>query len=217
MINLIALARLRERYNAHYAESEANGEFDTDFATATDMLNTIETLWRQFFVAEGALKAIKKHVEETIPAGYRVISDWKMADSALRKIKEEAGKLCGDVQEKCWICDKTSDKSAKMQIRTGQRPPYNLYSPPIASCWEHFSEMTDFLEAVVKDWRYILKHNRELIKKKIAEAESTEEESADRRGIDGNLKAYLCAVCHKECVDAPSGFDTCQRCLKEKI
>lgn len=88
--------------------------------------------------------------------------------------------------DKCWVCKKIADGQAKMRI--GWNPGPYSYGPNLSYCWVHLSEITDFLEAIVKDWRYIHKHNRELIKKKIDETESTEEEGADRKGIDGNLK-----------------------------
>lgn len=122
---------------------------------------------------------------------------------------------------KCWVCGKQADGSARAKI--GFYPKYTYSLHVIAYCYEHLSEMTDFLEAVVKDWRRFIKDNREMIRTKIAEAEAlraseeTREVGADRRGIDGNTKAYLCTVCHRECVDADAGYDTCPKCLKEEI
>ena len=86
-INLIKVHHLRKQYEKHYKQSEENGDFDTDFATAKDMLDTLECLWKRFNIANDALKDIKRHVEIIMPTGYKFISDWKMADEAIRKIK----------------------------------------------------------------------------------------------------------------------------------
>lgn len=87
MINLIALSHLRKRYEKHYKESEENGDFDTDFATANDMLDTIEILWRRNHIAVEALRGIKTYIEDQLPIGHKKITDWKIAEKALRDVE----------------------------------------------------------------------------------------------------------------------------------